>query len=170
MSFVLVSLYNMGDCPNPLVGYILGPLTDLPLAILHIQDLISAPIPLIHINADSNLLAAGEEIDIPIEVSLYSVIRDTCLAMTSCDCTLVANVVYEALGATAETWQQVIRTSRVFALQPKKTELVIALLEDGCCRAGWGLLWFKAVRLSPRQLQNFAYHNRMMIEVRKGTR
>jgi hypothetical protein len=71
MSFVLVSLYNMGDCPNPLVGYILGPLTDLPLAILHIQDLITAPIPLIHINADSNLLAAVKEVGIPIEVSLY---------------------------------------------------------------------------------------------------
>jgi hypothetical protein len=64
-------IYNMGDCPNPPVGYILGPLTDLPLAILHIQDLITAPIPLIHINADSNLLAAVKEVGIPIEVSLY---------------------------------------------------------------------------------------------------
>jgi hypothetical protein len=142
----------------------------VPRAILHIQNLISAPISLIRINAHSRLLAAGEEIDFPIEVSLCSVIRDTCLAMTSCDCTLVANVVYEALGATAETWQQVIRTSRVFALQLKKTEAVIALLEDGCCRAEWGLFWFKAVRLSPKQVQNFAYHDRMMIEVRKGTR
>jgi hypothetical protein len=92
----------------------------VPRAILHIQNLISAPISLIRINAHSRLLAAGEEIDFPIEVSLCSVIRDTCLAMASCDCTLVANVVYEALGATAETWQQVIRTSRVFALQPKR--------------------------------------------------
>ena len=90
--------------------------------------------------------------------------------MTACDCTLVANVVYEALGATAETWQEAIRTSRAFALQPKKTEVVIAVLEDGCCRAGWGSFWFKTVRLSPRQFQNFAYHDRMMIEVRKGTR
>jgi hypothetical protein len=113
----------MGDCPDPLVGYILGPLTDLPRAIIHIQNLISAPIPLIHINADSRLLAAVKEVDIPIEVSLYSVIRDTCLAMDPCDCTLVANIVYEALGATADTWQEAVRTSRVYALQPKRLKL-----------------------------------------------
>jgi hypothetical protein len=123
-----------------------------------------------HINADSGLLAAVEQVDIPIQVSLYSVIRDTCLGMDPHDCLIVANVINEALGSTKKTWQTAVRASRVAVLQPKKTERVIAILKDGCCRDQWGPFWLKAVRLSQREVKNFAYHDRMMVEVRRGTR
>lgn len=87
----------------------------------------------------------------------------------SSPCT-VSNVIFAALGATAETWREAILTSSVAALQPKRTKVIIALLEAGCCQDRWGPFWFKAVKLSPKQVRNFAYHDRMMTEIRRGTR
>jgi hypothetical protein len=155
------------------VGFYLAtpPYTAISSLLARIHELVKAPMSKIRINTDDDLYQQVESnsFGVPVEVSIYSVIRDTCIAVGDRPAVVpvVTQLVHSAIGSL--DWRAAMWGSKAAHLQPSLTGRIIAVLEKGSCRGSWGPRWqLGTVTLSRRQVEMAAYHDRITIELRKG--
>ena len=84
------------------------------IAITQLRAIFVDPIPVLRIDPRKELFTASQSAGIALEVSLYAVIRATCLELVQgCLVSVVARAVYRALDSTSNTWRDRIRDSEV---------------------------------------------------------